>query len=813
MTTIDIPAGGPQDRPAPVSLIKQSVADHVPTADEVPTWVESLKARIVASFADGGAVREHLARAQATTWSWLMAEQVTDEELVAAILLARQQQHETREKSLRDELSRVARQLVEHKLGEARRDAETRSATGHHVEGHEHSRHRDTATDASLRRRQQELEVLLAEHGRAAERLTLAPTASEVGRARWGKRTSRAAALVGSVIGGGIVLPVESSPAWLLASLPAAAVALWRVGLLPDGDDQVPGEEQAEAVFAEQAPLAPQSPADKIAAAVHAVEAAPPASVPVNPFADEVSMAPEERAAAAEQAEAQIVGARELLDHLVEAKVIGAGKEREQSRVLELRSDGPGWTAVIELPRGKTAEQAVTNLTAIASTLKVKASRLELTKDTSEEGHEGRFRIWCADVDNPYAGAPVPSELIKADRWDFWRDGVPLGADARQVRRILNLLWSSMMIGGLQRYGKSFMARLIAAAAALDPHVRIVLICGKVSADWAPLKKVAHAYVAGSTPDKVVEAYDTVTGLINHLQGLGAKMEALSETDPEACPEGKLTRALAEDPEYGLTLLIVDELQNLLAAAETVKNEEVSRKNYASLLVDQFGMYNRLTPSAGGMAVGVTQRPGADSVPTVLRDSYVCRASFRVQGASTAEMVLGKPAVDAGAAPHMLLEHHKGVAVIELGEDAGHFTIKTDMITIPEFHQICERGQKLRIEAGTLTGYAARHVEAERAKAAAARQVASARSAAAGLLRDCLAILDELGVDRMRSEPLAAALIATGRYEGMRVSQLTDLLREAGAGTTERLGQWDGMANPRGYLRQQLQDALARSAA
>ncbi|MFJ4673017.1 hypothetical protein [Kitasatospora purpeofusca] len=777
MTTTADPAAGPPVPPRP---------------DQPPTVVDLTKTTPVAAdqAADAdGPLAAHLRRAGTRTAAWLRTEDLTTEDMATAVLDDRRRQHQARETQLRQELARISSQIVTAKRTET-------SRTDNDV-------HRDGDEVVRLKGQRELVQAQLAEHQETTKAGNQTPPSdAEMSRARWGRKAGRAAALVGGVVGGGVVLPMQDLRL-LALSLPAAAVALWRAGARAEEHTAQP---QGPAVS--HLP-APPGPADRIAQAA-AGQPSAPAGEPVNPFADQVAPAtPEERAQAAATAEAQIMGAKELLDHLVDARVIAAGKEREQARVLELRTDGPGWTAVVEMPPGRFAEQAVGCLQAIASTLKVKASRIELSKDTTEEGHEGRFRMWVADVDNPYGGTPVPSELINAESWDFWRDGIPLGADARQVRRILHLLWSSMMIGGLQRYGKSFLARLIAAAAALDPHVRIVLICGKVSADWAPLKKVAHAYVAGNSEDKVIEAYRTVTDLIAHLQDIGAKMEALSETDPEACPEGKITPELAKDPSYGLTLLVVDELQTLIGAAERVKDED-SRKSYGALLVDQLGTYNRLTSSAGGMAIGVTQRPGADSVPTVLRDSYVARASFRVKGVTTAEMVLGKPAVDAGAAPHLLLEHHKGVAVVDLGEDAGHFTIKADMITIPQFREICERGQQLRVQAGTLTGYARRTREAEQNRVAQAAQAAAARAVHDRLLSDALGVMDDQKVDRMRSEPLLAALAQArpDAYAEWKVTQLTDALRDAGAGQTERLGPWDGMANPRGYLRQQIADAL-----
>ncbi|UNZ20609.1 hypothetical protein [Streptomyces sp. 891-h] len=69
-------------------------------------------------------------------------------------------------------------------------------------------------------------------------------------------------------------------------------------------------------------------------------------------------------------------------------------------------------------------------------------------------------------------------------------------------------------------------------------------------------------------------------------------------------------------------------------------------------------------------------------------------------------------------------------------------------------------------------------------------------------------VMDKAGVDRMRPEPLVAALadFMPDLYGLITVEELKSLLREAGAGSPVPLGALDGMANPRGFKR----EALAR---
>jgi S-DNA-T family DNA segregation ATPase FtsK/SpoIIIE len=496
------------------------------------------------------------------------------------------------------------------------------------------------------------------------------------------------------------------------------------------------------------------------------------------------------------------VGEQELITALINAKII-TNAQREETRIIGgIHPEGPGWAATVELPRGMEATDAAAKIGDLASSLRIKKQRIELKVDTSTDGHEGRFTLWVANSDNPYAGSKVYSQLIQAPRWDFWTNGVPLGTDARGRRTVLPLLWSSILLGGLQDYGKSYLARLIAAAAALDPHIRIVLISGKVSPDWLPLEQVADKYIVGADPATIRQVIRVLDETILDMQKVGDQLTQMYREDPAKCPEGKLTRELAQRPGMSPTLFIVEELQELLDAADLLKvktsededGEGARARSAKDVMVESMARFVRVTRFVGGMGLFITQRPDADSVPTKLREVCVKRACFRVKGDKSARMILGDDAVASGAAPHMLTEASKGVFVLDQGAESGHTTQRGDVIDLPDFMEICRRGRQLRINAGTLTGYAAGLGQAD-------TPVSEAQ-----VVIDAIDLMDKAGVDRMRTEPLVEALRGYDpeRYGDLTPDELKTLMREAGAGAPVTLGAIDGLTNPRGFKRRDL---------
>jgi hypothetical protein len=233
--------------------------------------------------------------------------------------------------------------------------------------------------------------------------------------------------------------------------------------------------------------------------------------------------------------------------------------------------------------------------------------------------------LWVADRD-PLAVPVGRTPLLACKATDIWKPA-PFGLNERGQLVSVPLLWNSVLVSALPRQGKTFAARSLALYAALDPYVRLDVFDFKGSPDWRRFDLVAHSYGFGMTPARYglpLDIFaDTLLGLKRDVQERYAK---LSELPPSVCPEGKLTREVARDPQYGMPVRVVvlDEFQEVFDLGE-------DSKEIASLLV----FLVKVAPAAGVTVLGATQRPtgvGSGQVAqqfTSFRDNFGVRFGLR----------------------------------------------------------------------------------------------------------------------------------------------------------------------------------------
>ncbi|MEV7345037.1 cell division protein FtsK [Streptomyces sp. NPDC093544] len=453
--------------------------------------------------------------------------------------------------------------------------------------------------------------------------------------------------------------------------------------------------------------------------------------------------------------------------------------------------DGDGWRVIVDLPFGRTFEDALKAHGRLASGMDIAPTQLFLDKD---ETSGRRVSYWIADRD-PLAVPSGKSPLLGATRVDFWKP-FPWGVDERGNAVMATMLWLSLLVGAVPRQGKTFSARTIALAAALDPYVRLYVFDGKASPDWRKFALVAHRIGFGIVPKNGI---DPVGHLLTSLRELKADVEdryhRLSELPLHICPEGKLTPEISRDKKLNmpLTLFVVDEVQEYLQHPE-------HGKEILSLLV----YLARVAPAVGVSVMTSTQKPDDKACPSELRDQHQARFALRVGAYQVSDTILGAGSYSEGLDASKLLKSHKGVGLLKgMSDDAG--IVRTYLADGRDAERVLTRAAALREAEGTLSGDAAGEAPAPEVSATVLDDVAQV------LGKGEVKVWSETIVDRLADlRPDAygpwAELEAKPKAEA-----LTAALKPFGVATEQISRRIEGKTvNKRGIKREDLASAITQ---
>ncbi|OEJ22944.1 hypothetical protein AR457_37675 [Streptomyces agglomeratus] len=451
---------------------------------------------------------------------------------------------------------------------------------------------------------------------------------------------------------------------------------------------------------------------------------------------------------------------------------------------------GNGFEMTVDLPRGDgiLVRHVLKKIDVIAGEYGISKMRIIAREIPPSEGGHGRRMSWWICEHDPYThGEPTRSSYATADTANYWA-GVFLGAIASGTRRIMPTELAgglaSVFVSGQQRFGKSTLLRLAAAAGVLSPDVRIYAANGKRGRDWAPLAGVAHRLVEGTSEEDIARFFGMLDELIQEMEG---RYRDFPNLPLSLIPDGRLTPELARERDMPILALLLDELQVYVKAMTPEQRKE---------MWDKLGRLLLGGPAAGIVLWVGTQRAGADEIPTGFRDMFTLRASVRMPDSRSSKMALGDVAADAGADSSILEMDHVAVVILALGP--AWEIIRMDRLNDADWADVCKRGRLIRQNHGSLSGNAAGnvvHIEPRHVRA----------------VRDAIAVMDAADEDRGRLEDLADAMAAVfpAEWNDLNGRELGDLLRQAGAGPTSGLGPWRGKANPNGYKRTGLAKLLA----
>ncbi len=309
--------------------------------------------------------------------------------------------------------------------------------------------------------------------------------------------------------------------------------------------------------------------------------------------------------------------------------------------------------------------------------------------ETDPDSHAGRLVLWVGD--KPMAKTkPAAWPLLKTGAVDLFAP-FPIGVDPRGRPITLTLMFALMIIGAQPRLGKTFLMRLLALAAALDPTAELHVYDLKGGADWLPLEAVAHRFRIGDDPEDLAYLRGDLRAI--HAD-MGRRYKVLRSLPREVCPEGKITRDLANQRSLGLfpMVLFIDECQMAFDGdPDTVA------------LVTDLG---KRGPAAGIIVILATQRVDAQSLPTGISSNAVLRFCLKVAGQTENDMVLGTSMYKAGIRATMFTRADRGVGYLA-GEGDDPVIVRAAYLDAVDAATVTARARAARLAAGTLTGHAA----------------------------------------------------------------------------------------------------------
>ncbi|MFL6126480.1 hypothetical protein, partial [Actinophytocola sp.] len=321
-------------------------------------------------------------------------------------------------------------------------------------------------------------------------------------------------------------------------------------------------------------------------------------------------------------------------------------------------------------------------------------------------------------------------------------------------------------------------ARLIALHAALDPYVKLIVVDGKNSPDWAKFRLVAHRIIFGTHPnpnddDPIGHLLAVLDEVLAHIERVN---QILASLPVSVCPEGKLTEELARDPRYPdlrVLVLVMEEFQVYFETEDQAVNKEIAAK---------LSRIQAVGPSAGVVILSSSQKPsgvGAGDVGRLFnryRDNHAVRFALKCGNRTVSEAVLGGDAYaegyDASSLP--VGEEYLGLGLL-YGQSDRTPTTSTFLADHTDAEKILLAARKHRERVGTLSGQAAGEE--------IAREVRD-------VLADALAVFN--GSGRLPWQILAGRLVehAPEHYGDITADAISAQLRALGVSSVNV--KWDG---------------------
>jgi antitoxin (DNA-binding transcriptional repressor) of toxin-antitoxin stability system len=276
----------------------------------------------------------------------------------------------------------------------------------------------------------------------------------------------------------------------------------------------------------------------------------------------------------------------------------------------------PGELVTVRVPRGKTVAKLESAAEAMESCLRVRDVRV-----IADRSDRSQAQISIIRRDSFEGMASMDWPLLNAETVDV-RKGIPLGID--EYGRVVDarLLSRNIILGGAPDAGKSAALRVFAAAAALDPKVKLWMMDAKTAGaefvHWAP---AAHQLIRGRDLDAAVEMF---AELEQRVEARGQEIVARGEVFVQ--------------PDQELDVLMIDELPQFLRVFET---DDKSAAAAVKAIRNHIWKLIAVGRWAGMITILSAQKPTADIVPSESRDLIDHKLALHCNTKAMSDTILG----------------------------------------------------------------------------------------------------------------------------------------------------------------------------
>jgi FtsK/SpoIIIE family len=340
-------------------------------------------------------------------------------------------------------------------------------------------------------------------------------------------------------------------------------------------------------------------------------------------------------------------------------------------RVVETRRIVAGDLLRVRVCRGQSVASVEGRAAEVAACLRVREVRVQ-----PERGDAAFARVTLVRRDPFEDPAPIGWPDAGIPERSLW-DPIPIGIDEHGESVEVGLVERNVLVGGEPGAGKSVALSLLVAAAALDPTARVWLLDGKLVelAAWAP---VADRLVGPDAGEAIELLRDVQREMDTRYRELLARG----------------LRKVRRDDELSLHLVVVDELAFYVTLPDRKQRQELTE-----LLRDLVARGR----AAGVIVVAATQKPGADIVPSSLRDLFGFRLALRCNTPQASDTILGQGWASAGSDASTVPGAQRGVGFL-LAEGEQPIRVKAFHLDDDELAAIAERATARRADAWLASG-------------------------------------------------------------------------------------------------------------